>query len=367
MNPRSFSRKAEQPRRPRQEIMDLVTVDPHKLQWHMQRSALSKSTFADTMGIGRTSLYRMLDGIPVKRSTVFELAKHLAVAPDDLLTTTPVELTPEEQTSSWHHPEWQVVPGTLSPFRSMSNGLVMRVAKVRHRVLPDEYGRAKVYDIAGMPAAVREQCREALTRHAVVCRKVAACPYITKNLTMTALNEGSLWTAVDSWFEAHPLADDLRDAPLSWNTIRTIMTQVGGAIAELHAQGILARELHPESILVRQDDGRCLITDLELAKLLEVEATVSSRWQPNPYRAPEVISGCSQPQADLYSLARLFVHLAVGDLPEFPDDVAALESKLPAGRLRTTLHHCLSPNWRKRPDSVSILQEMLVELETFDG
>jgi hypothetical protein len=353
--PRSNGRKLKR------EQLDLVVVDPAKLLWHRQRTALSKSAFADQMGIGRSSLYRMEDGIAVKRSTVVELADALGVAVEELLESTPVATSAEQLVSPWDHPEWEIVPGTLSPLRVMSNGLVMRVARVRHRVLEREFGRAKLYDIVGMPAAVRDQCRQALLRHAVVCRQLAGCPQISTNLTMTALKDQSVWTAVDAWCEGPTLASVLDTAPLPPERVRRLMTPVATGVAALHRERIVLRELHPESILVRGDDD-CLLTDLELAKLLEVEATVSSHWTINPYRAPEVAGGVSRPQADLYSLARLLVHLTTGALPDYPDDARSVEQAIPAKTLSSLIARCLSPNWKKRPASVEDLLNLLPEL-----
>ena len=185
------------PRTVRREYSDLVVVDPVKLHWHMRRESGNKTKFADEMDIGRSTIYRMLDGVPVKRSTVELVANQLRIDVEDLLPSTEVECSPDEAASLWRHPEWEIVPGTKMPFVPMSNGLVMRVAKVRHRVLRDEFGRGKIYDVEGMSTAVRDQCRDALSRHATVCRQLRGCPQIAKNLTMTASPDQSIWTSVD--------------------------------------------------------------------------------------------------------------------------------------------------------------------------
>lgn len=106
------------------QTQDLVLVDPLKLQWHIQKSAMSKTRFADEMDLGRTSLYRILQKEPIKRSTALALARRLGIELTDLLESTEVDGSPEALTSSWQHPEWQVVPGTLMPLRAMSNGLI---------------------------------------------------------------------------------------------------------------------------------------------------------------------------------------------------------------------------------------------------
>lgn len=350
----------------RRELMDLVLIDPVALLWHRQRLAKSKTAFADYLMFDRKVIYRIEAGQPVKRTTAMEIAKVLEVPVEDLLLATPVNQTVAEAVSPWNHPEWEVVPGTFSPLRVMSNGLVMRTARVRHRVLENEFGRAKLYDIAGMPSAVRSQCRDALTRHATICRKLAACPFVSTNLTMTALQDQSIWTAVDRWIDGANLTETMEACEFTLSQVISVMTQVASGVAALHAERIVLRELHPTSILYCGATGQCVLTDLELAKLLAIESTVSSQWALNPYRAPEVAGGVSQPQADLYSLGRLLVRLATGALPDYPNDADALTNILPGGPQSKTLldlaKRSLSPNWKKRPGSVIEFIDALSQL-----
>ncbi len=363
-------RRGQQPTRDRQvkrEHMDLVRIDPAKLLWYRQRIAKSKTAFADHLMIDRKVIYRIEDGLAIKRTTAMDIARALETSVEELLLTTGVTLSVEEQLSPWKHPEWEVIPGTFSSLRVMSNGLVMRTAKVRHRVLSDEYGRAKLYDIAGMAVAVRNQCKDALVRHATVCRRLRECPYISTNLTMTALQDESIWTMVDSWVDGASLAEALDANAVSREHFESVLTEVGSGIKALHAAQIVLRELQPESILYCPVTSCCVLMDLELAKLLDFDTTVSSRWVNNPYRAPEVAGGTARPQADIYSFARLIVRLLVGTLPELPDDAEQLRSYLPGGCLLDVTSRALSPNWKKRPASIDHLLAALPELRGNDA
>lgn len=336
---------------------DSVVVDAAKLQWHIQRHCMAKSRFADKMCIGRTSLYRMLNGEAVRRSSVAELAKRLSITTDDLLPIESVERA-VTATEPWNHPEWELVPGSLNSYVTMSNGLVMRAGKVRHRFFEQEFGRAKLFDISGMPPAVQSGCHKAMTRHALVCRKLSSCDQIAQNLTMTSSADGCLWTSVDRWFEGMSLDDIPR---LSKSQLWAVMIGIGQAIKAMHAADIVARELAPQRILVN-DEHRVLVTDLELAKLLSLEGTVSSRWVANPYRAPEVTAGETSPQADLYSFAQIYLDLAASSSPkpieqlEGVDRLAVLVS--PAA-LRTLLRACLHPVWQSRPQSIEPILRIL--------
>jgi len=351
-------------RQPRRESDDLVMVDYTKLQWHIRRNNISLSRFADESALSRASIYRIRDGHSVRRSTVALAAEYLKIGVEDLLEATQVELSPEELASSWRHPEWEVIPETLEPLVLMSNGLIMRVAKVRHRVLENEFGRAKVYDIRGMPLAVRDQCRQSLSRHAEVSRRLTGCPFVSDNLTMTSLHDGGIWTLVDRWIDAARLSEELEHAPLPITRLKHVLGDVMRAISAMHSENIVLRELHPDRILVRKDNSSCVLTDMELAKILEVESTVSSQWQPNPYRAPEVASGETRPQADVYSCARLCVHLLTGVIPDFPEDVESLAKCLADNSSRSVLCSSLSPNWKNRPPSLAALQAAALKLES---
>ena len=338
---------------------DLVTVDPAKLHWQIQRMSVSKTRFADDMDIGRSTLNRMLARTPVRRSTVQCISDKLHIAIEDLLASTEVECAPEEPLCPWPHAEWQIVPGTTMPLVPLSNGLVMRVVKVQHRVLSAEFGRGKLYDIAGTPDAVRQQYAQALSRHAQVCRQLKTCPRIATNLSMAANPDQSVWMSVDEWFASESLEQLVSRKPLSPKKLHAIMAHVAEAIETLHAHRMVARELHPGRILIR-DQSAAIVTDLELTKLLEVEGSVSDYWQRNPFRAPEIPSGESHPQADLYSFARLYLYAATGrTLDDDVDDRALLEQVLPASPLREQLTASLSPVWKKRPKSIAALRRLL--------
>lgn len=179
---------------------------------------------------------------------------------------------------------------------------------------------------------------------------------------MTALEEESYWIAVDVWGDSDSLAAEMAAGPVPLARLCEVMTQVGTALSELHAAGVILRELHPESILIRRTDRSCLLTDLELAKFLEVDATVSRTWQLNPYRAPEVAAGEAKSQADIHSFARLLTHLLLGVLPDFPEDAEALRQRLAPTPLLDLLTQSLSPNWKQRPGSIHELLHSLPQL-----
>ncbi|KAG7138435.1 Serine/threonine-protein kinase csk1 like [Verticillium longisporum] len=93
------------------------------------------------------------------------------------------------------------------------------------------------------------------------------------------------------------LADVLEQEPLPANRLRSIFTDVFTALRDIHAQGIIHRDIKPAAILLQNPEGPALLSDFGTA------------WHPNmsiisepadnkildigtgPYRAPECLFG----------------------------------------------------------------------------
>lgn len=98
----------------------------------------------------------------------------------------------------------------------------------------------------------------------------------------------------------HTLADRLEQGPWPQAELPRLLHQIALGLSALRAVGVVFRELAPSRVLIADDDGRAVLTDFELAKLLEGAPTVSVPcWPDDPYRAPEVESGHATVQADL--------------------------------------------------------------------
>ena len=102
-----------------------------------------------------------------------------------------------------------------------------------------------------------------------------------------------------------------------------------------------------------------MLTDFELAKLLDGSPSVSGEWPEDPFRAPEVGGGETMVQADLYSLASVAAAAVAG--PEFnPGCSRDLLKK--AGipkRLQKLLLDSLESTATLRPSSLSpVLKEL---------
>jgi len=90
--------------------------------------------------------------------------------------------------------------------------------------------------------------------------------------------------------------------------------------------------------MIRNSDGRAILTEFELAKLIDRGPTVSTDdWPSDPYRAGEADADDVDVRADIYSWARIGIHALVGELPE----IGQAESALQETALPSSVRECL--------------------------
>jgi serine/threonine protein kinase len=113
--------------------------------------------------------------------------------------------------------------------------------------------------------------------------------------------------------------------------------------------------LSPRFVLIRRGDNAAVLTDFELAKLLDGAPTVSPKkaWPDDPYRAVEVDGDAPiDARADIYSWGRILVHVVVGELPAKRQEADALgKAALPPAVRRLALS-CVAPARSARPNSM---------------
>jgi serine/threonine protein kinase len=133
------------------------------------------------------------------------------------------------------------------------------------------------------------------------------------------------------------------------------MTQIAEGLRQLHDAKIIRRELSPESIVLPAAGPSVVLTDFELAKLLDGNPTVSEDWPVDLYRAPEVQTGEVDVRADFYSWGRIFVHAALGRLPPPGKDAEAVRMTALPKRVLRLLLRCLSRPRSRRPENAEVV------------
>jgi serine/threonine protein kinase len=248
----------------------------------------------------------------------------------------------------------------LGPGRMTSNGLHFIICRMRHRHLPGCYGRGKFYHLSYLNDAARASLRTKLTRHAEVCHRIGPHLHIAANLSTTPVANEEGWWIIDRWVSADSLATHLERGPWPREKLPRLMHEIALGLEALHRAEIVLRELAPSRVLIDDDDGRAVLSEFELAKLLDdAGPSVATDWPEDRYRAPEVEDGNATVQADLFSWARVFLHAASGNLPDTEEPEPAIgDLSLPKG-LRNVLVDCLSPVPADRPNSLApVLKEL---------
>lgn len=136
---------------------------------------------------------------------------------------------------------------------------------------------------------------------------------------------------------------------LEGDDLLDLASGVLGALAHLHAGGILHRDLKPANIVVRRIDGRLkpVLVDFGLSSLAGRPGDASGTI---PYVAPEVIAGAiPDARADLFSLGMTLYEIATGRrLAEPPEVVRSPVVVLAPERVRRALRGSARPWVPKR-------------------
>jgi serine/threonine protein kinase len=114
------------------------------------------------------------------------------------------------------------------------------------------------------------------------------------------------------------------EGPFSFALVRTILTQVSGALAYAHRRGIVHRDIKPGNIML-DDDGYAVVTDFGIAKVRDVAAlTASGAMVGTPfYMSPEQFSGeAIDGRSDQYSLGVVAYELLAGTRPFKGESIA---------------------------------------------
>lgn len=249
--------------------------------------------------------------------------------------------------------EWEVEP-PLTPVLTTTNGLQYRVYRLKHRHQQERLGRGKRYEFWHLSDDAKSTLRELLIRHPKVCDRVGPHPQIPLCYGTFPEPDAKAWWVIDRWTEGKSLREILTSqSPFATDELRRLARETATGLCALHRAGIIRRELSPDGILVADESGQTLLTDFELAKLLDGSPSVSRDWPANPYRAPEVGEAIIDEQADIFSWGRVVIHAAIGNLPAVGTEADSLAKvKLPTG-IRSLLISSVKPRKSQRPASMA--------------
>jgi len=321
---------------------------------------LSRTEFLKAVDVSANTLKAAFRGEGIRPATALELATFFGCKVTDLLSTKdplykpPASaLTPMTGESEWH------TEGYLEHGRLASNGLYYITCRMQHRHTSNRRGRGKFYLLSGLATKSRDVLRDKLARHADVCARVGSHPNVAFNLASTPVTGDAGWWVIDDWVGEQTLGNRLESGAWPPADLPRLLLDVATGLEALHTAGVIFRELAPARVLICDQDGRAVLTDFELAKLLDGSPSVSSEWPEDPYRAPEVDGGSATVQADLYSFGKLAIAAAAGELVSH-DAVPDIFSQfgIPK-RLAKLLIDCTEPVPARRPAELAPLLKEL--------
>jgi hypothetical protein len=118
------------------------------------------------------------------------------------------------------------------------------------------------------------------------------------------------------------------EGPLDWQRAARYVADVGEGLLEVHARGIVHRDVKPANILWEPRRDEAVLTDFGVGVRLDDRPTVGGSI---PYMAPEAFEGRVLPSLDVYSLAATLFHLVTG-VPPFPGPgLVELKGQIPRG------------------------------------
>ena len=127
-------------------------------------------------------------------------------------------------------------------------------------------------------------------------------------------DEGRPWVVMEL-VEGETLSDTIARGPIVSERTAVIGSSIGQALAYVHAQGLVHRDVKPGNVLMG-NDGRVRLTDFGIARLVDAARVTSTGMMVGTasYLAPEQVAGEPVgPPADVYALGLVLLECLTGE------------------------------------------------------
>lgn len=326
-------------------------IDVAQVRNLIEKLGCSKQGLATLMGVERGTVFNLLKTGNASQDTIDRLFLALKVAEEERRSRSIIRELDEEIQRITCPRDWDVF-SIETPMLVAANGVTYQVAKLRNTLNPDRYARGKLYDLRHLTATTLRAQKEHLLRHSKICASLHGEPRLPIHFDIRRLGEDSAWWVLDEWIEGKPLSTLMVEmTTVDPSIAKVIGSEILLALETLHSHRIVVRELAPERIIVTHDMTRCVVTDFEMAKLLDGNISVRGKWKlQTPYRAPEISRNSPEPQSDLFSWGVIMSELLTGD---FNADEKALSTVVKDNLIVKLLLDCRKVVADDRPKSSS--------------
>jgi serine/threonine protein kinase len=323
---------------------DLIYFDPALVDFALANQGLSLKQFAAKTNLAFNTLRGLHRRQGLHPSSALKIANSLGLQVSDLFAPWDRRYRPRalSQGPATGATEWET-SDYLGVGQRTANGLYFIPCRLRHRHTAQRFGRGKFYQLSWVREGLTTDIHEKLSRHADVCARIKRHPHIVVNLSSTPTPGQEGWWVIDEWVGERTLADRLESAPWRQERRPRLLLEIAQGLTALHAAGVIFRELAPSRVLMADDDDRAVLTDFELAKLLDGVPSVSGEWPDDPFRAPELDGGTTTVAADLYSFGRLTAMVLAGTVPDSGQEAAVFAAAGMPKRLQKLLVQSVLP------------------------
>ena len=205
--------------------------------------------------------------------------------------------------------------GAYEVERELGRGAFGVVYRAFHADDPDTPVALKVVETRGnLDRVMSEPALLARLDHPCVVRVLDYFPHGSDKLAIALefVGGGDLKSEIDESERFPP------------ETVRDLLVQIGGALAEAHAKGVVHRDLKPANVLLDRSGPRprYVLTDFGVgtaATGIRSEKQVAGTYL---FMAPEQLRGRPGPQSDLWALGVVAYRMLTGEYP-FPGPTVA--------------------------------------------
>jgi cell division control protein CDC15 len=143
-----------------------------------------------------------------------------------------------------------------------------------------------------------------------------------------------------------------------------LFTQLLDAVAYLHRQGIIHRDIKAQNLLISHSLIDLRLLDFNVSKLLADGAALTMTGT-RQYMPPEVLKGTSPSEAsDIWACGLCFHYMLIGNLPKHAGTQVELEGskwELLSEQCRDIVRKCLEPRQELRPNASEVIPDSWLE------